>query len=207
MKRRSPRFRFLVFGCVLAAGFVLFPARAEAHLNSTGLGPVYDGLLHFCLSPEDLLPVLALSLYAGQRGIAYGRRLLFLLPAAWLLGGLAGLGHATNITAANAIVSVLSLLLMGGLLAAAAKLPPEWFLGIVLALGASHGYFNAAGLGKPDERGLAVLGIVTAVFIFVALSAAFAVTVRQHWARIALRVTGSWIAACGILLAGWAVRK
>jgi urease accessory protein len=44
--------------------------------DSTGLGPVYDGLLHFLLSPEDPLPVLALALLAGQRGAHYGRRVL-----------------------------------------------------------------------------------------------------------------------------------
>jgi hypothetical protein len=46
-----------------------------------------DGLLHFLLSPEDVIPALALSLFAGLRGAMYGRRALFVLPACWLLGG------------------------------------------------------------------------------------------------------------------------
>jgi hydrogenase/urease accessory protein HupE len=165
---------------------------------------VYDGFLHFFLSPEDLLPVLALSLYAGQQGAAFGRRVLFFLPVAWLLGGWTGLGQTVP---PSAIVSILSLLLMGGLLAAEPKLPVHWFPGIVLALGISHGYFNAGAMGKADAPGIALFGIVAAVFVFVALSAAFAVPVRRQWARIALRVAGSWIAACGILLAGWAAHK
>jgi hydrogenase/urease accessory protein HupE len=196
--------RFLL-GCgVVAIAVALCPTRAEAHLNSSGLGPVYDGLLHFFLSPEDLLPVLALSLYAGQQGTAFGRRVLVFLPVAWLLGGWSGLGQTA---AASAIVSILSLLLMGGMLAAGAKLSLRWFPGIVLALGISHGYFNGAGMGKADAPGIVLLGTVTAVFMFVALSASFAVQVRRHWSRIALRVVGSWIAACGILLAGWAAHK
>ena len=77
----------------------MFPATAEAHLNSTGMGPVYDGLMHFLMSPEDLISVLALALLAGLRGAAYGRRALLVLPAAWLIGGLAGLAA----TAVNAI--------------------------------------------------------------------------------------------------------
>src|SRR5262249_40787936 len=32
------------------------PVRLEAHLNSTGLGPFYDGALHLLQSPEDLIP-------------------------------------------------------------------------------------------------------------------------------------------------------
>jgi urease accessory protein len=41
---------------------------SEAHLNTTGMGPVYDGVIHFLLSPEDFVPVLALALLAGLRG-------------------------------------------------------------------------------------------------------------------------------------------
>ena len=41
---------------------------AEAHLNSTGMGPLYDGAAHFLTSPGDLLSVLALALFAGLRG-------------------------------------------------------------------------------------------------------------------------------------------
>jgi len=196
--------RFLLVAFFLAAAVVLFPARAEAHLNSTGLGPVYDGFLHFFLSPEDLLPVLALSLYAGQRGAAFGRRALFLLPASWLLGGWTGLGHTMI---ASSVVSVVSLLLMGGLLAVDAKISLHWFPGIILALGISHGYLNGAGLEKVDSSGIVLLGISTAAFILVALSASFAVPLRRYWASVVLRVAGSWIAACGILLAGWAARK
>ena len=59
---------------------------AEAHLNSTGMGPIYDGLMHFLMSPEDLVPELALALLAGLRGAAYGRRAAFTLPATWLAG-------------------------------------------------------------------------------------------------------------------------
>ena len=56
------------------------PLPAEAHLNSTGMGPFYDGVMHFLMSPEDLVPVLALALLAGLRGASYGRRALFVLP-------------------------------------------------------------------------------------------------------------------------------
>jgi hypothetical protein len=41
---------------------------AEAHLNSTGMGPIYDGFLHFLSSPEDIIPVVALALSSGLRG-------------------------------------------------------------------------------------------------------------------------------------------
>jgi len=106
-KRQS---RQVVFFAALFAT-VLCPLRVEAHLNSTGLGPVYDGLAHFLLSPEDLVPVLALALFAGLRGAAYGRRALFVLPGAWLLGGFVGMAATTS---RGSALTAISFLLLGG---------------------------------------------------------------------------------------------
>lgn len=71
-------------------------------MSSTGLGPFYDGLTHFLTSPEDWVSALALALLAGLRGVEHGRRVVFVLPAAWLLGMLCGLTAA----ASNAVRSV-----------------------------------------------------------------------------------------------------
>ena len=83
MKRTQSQSRIPMYAAVLFA-CVLSPLTAEAHLNSTGMGPIYDGLVHFLMSPEDLVPVLALALLSGLRGPTYGRRILFVLPGAWL---------------------------------------------------------------------------------------------------------------------------
>ena len=69
----------------------LIPGTAEAHLITTGLGSVYDGVAHLALSPEDLVPVAGLAVLAGLRGPAHGRWALFVLPVFWLVGGAAGL--------------------------------------------------------------------------------------------------------------------
>jgi hypothetical protein len=45
-------------------------------------------------------------------------------------------------------------------------------------------------------------GIVSALFVVVALAAA----PRAPWTRIVVRVAGSWVAAAGLLLLGWALR-
>ena len=55
-----------VLGTVAAV--TLLPAPAHAHLVTTGLGPLYDGISHLFLSFEDLLPVVALALLAGLNG-------------------------------------------------------------------------------------------------------------------------------------------
>ena len=53
---------------------VLLPAPADAHLVTTGLGPIYDGISHVLLSPDDLVPVVAMALLAGLNGPTAGRR-------------------------------------------------------------------------------------------------------------------------------------
>jgi urease accessory protein len=181
----------------------LFPTRAEANLDSTGLGPVYDGVMHFLLSAEDILPVLALALFAGQRGTAHGRIVLFALPAAWFVGGLLGLATSP---AHGAALTCVSFLLLGGLLAADARVPIPMTVVLASLIGLFHGYLNGGGIGRPDDPALVLLGLILAVFVLVALAASFVAPLQQQWARIAVRVAGSWIAASGLLMLGWAVR-
>lgn len=183
---------------------VLCPLRVEAHLNSTGLGPVYDGLVHFLLSPEDLVPVLGLALFAGLRGAAHGRRALFVLPAAWLLGGFVGMGAPTS---RGTALTAVSFLLLGVLVAADARLSLRATTVLAALIGLFHGYLNGAGMGQPDVGAVALLGLVFAVFVLVAIAAAFVVRLRWAWTRIAIRVVGSWIVASGLLMVGWAVRR
>ena len=112
--------------------------RADAHLVTTGLGPVYDGIGHLLLTPEDLVPILALALYAGLRGARAGRLALFVLPVAWLAGGLLGLrfGGAHG----RAPLPALSFILLGLLVAADAKLPDGAVAALAAALGLVHGF-------------------------------------------------------------------
>ncbi len=183
---------------------IVFPAHAEAHLNSTGLGPVYDGLLHFLLSPEDLLPVLALALLAGQRGADHGRRALFVLPTTWFAGGLIGLTAHTD---GGAALTCISFLLLGVLLALDARLSLRATTTLAASIGLFHGFLNGAGVGRPANGSLVLLGLIFGIFVLVAIAAAFVVQLQRQWQRVAVRVVGSWIAACGLLMIGWAVRR
>ena len=172
---------------VVLATFLL-PARADAHLVTTGLGPVYDGIGHLLTTPEDLVPALALALYAGLRGPRAGRRALFLLPPAWLLGGLVGLRSPMTIAFPLAAISFL-------------------VLGILVALDLlADGFLNGAALAGADSGVRGLIGIAVALFVVVALAAALVVALERPWKRIAARVAGSWIAAVGLLLLGWSLR-
>lgn len=187
-----------------ASALLLLPASAEAHLVNTGLGPFYDGVSHFGLTPEDLLPALALALLAGQRGSEAGRATLFALPGAWLLGGLAGLA-APAIASATALTTA-SFIVLGGLVAAEAPLRRGWIAGLAAVVGLLHGYLNGAAMSQARLGALGLAGIVTTLFVVTALAAAAVVAIRVPWGRIAVRVAGSWIAAVGLLLLGWSLR-
>jgi len=194
--------RSLPLAILVAA--LLLPTVAHAHLLNTGLGPFYDGLSHFALTPEDVLPALALALLAGLRGARAGRMALFALPGAWLAGGFAGLAFPT--TGPTAVVTTASFLLLGGLVAADARLRPAWIGAIAVVLGLVHGYFNGSAMALAKLGALGLAGILSAVFVLVALAGALVVAVRAPWARVAVRVAGSWIAAAGLLLLGWSLR-
>ena len=177
---------------------------ADAHLNATGMGPIYDGLMHFVTSPEDLVPALALALLAGLRGAPYGRRAMFTLPVAWLLGSLFGLSAA--LVNVGTLWASLWFLLLGGLVVADVQLSPRSMTALAALLGLVHGYVNGTGMGLSAPSIVAALGLASAVFVLVVLIAALVVQLRAHWARIAVRVGGSWIAASGLLKLGWSIR-
>jgi urease accessory protein len=189
-------------GLVAGSAVLCSLSRAAAHLVTTGMGPVYDGIGHLLLTPEDLVPVLAIALYAGLRGARAGRRTMFLLPVAWFVGGLAG----SALTSATSLpIPAISFLVLGGLVAADLCLPAGALTGLAIALGLVHGLLNGAAL-RDGAGTLGLIGIMTMLCVFVTLISAFVVSLGKPWTRVAVRVAGSWIAAIGLLMLGWAMK-
>ena len=177
---------------------LLCPGIARAHLVTTGMGPVYDGIGHFVLTPEDWVPVVALALFAGLRGAQAGRGALFLLPVAWMTGGFLGLS-ATSVPTIP--VPAISFLILGVLVASDLRLSPNLVVALAVGLGLLQGFSSTASLGV-----LELTGAAATIFVFVALVAAFVVSLKQPWTRIVVRVMGSWIAASGLFMLGWFLR-
>jgi urease accessory protein len=192
----------LLFFSVASVSILLIPDAALAHLVTTGMGPVYDGVGHLLLTPEDLIPVIAVALYAGLRGKTSGRRALFFFPLAWMIGGFAGL-LAPSIPISP--MPMLSFLLLGALVAADLRLPDNIITALVIAVGIIHGFFNGIAMkGGPEVTGL--LGITFTLFVLVAIATAIVTSLQAAWTRVLVRVTGSWITAVGLLMLGWLVR-
>jgi urease accessory protein len=195
------RCRSIALAIVLLS--LLMPGRADAHLPSIGLGPVYDGIFHLFLSPEDLIPVIALALLAGQRGAASSRRVLWILPVAWLTGGFVGIFTGTP---RGSALSCFSFLLLGGLIAANAKLSVPLITALAAILGFFHGCLNGSGINRFNDGAYFLFGLAFSVFVVVALFTSFVIPLRRQWTLIVVRVAGSWVAASGLLMLGWALR-
>ncbi len=188
----------------LAAGLLAAATPAHAHLMNSGFGPFYDGLAHPLISPEDLLPAVAVTLLAGLGGARYGRWVLATLPAAWIIGMAAGWALALPVLPAWA--SAVATALTGALVASDPRLPLGAVMGWAAALGALHGYGNGHELAAATGGLVAIAGIACSLAATVSLLAGQVASLRAQWARLAVRISGSWIAAVGLLMLGWSVR-
>ena len=187
-----------------AIAIALIPLRVEAHLVTTGLGPIYDGVTHVVATPDDLIPTVMLALLAGMNGAAAGRRALFALTAAWLGGGAAGFVCGQPIVPSAA--PVVSFLTLGALTAADRRLSALVVTGLAVTVGLVHGAVNGAAVAASGREAIGLIGIGSTVFVVTAIAAARAVSLRAAWARIVVRVFGSWVAAIGLLMLGWQLR-
>jgi len=196
--------RLILFWLTLAITLIAAPP-AHAHLMNTGFGPFNDGLTHLFVTPEDLLPVIAIALMAGLRGPRFGRAVLLALPVAWLAGTAAGFLLAAPI--ALPLAETIVTIALGVLLATESALPFAFVTCLAILLGLLHGILNASELPKASLSSLiSAAGVAVALFGAVSLLAGQAASMRVRWARVAVRVAGSWIVAIGLLMLGWAMR-
>lgn len=191
----------------LAAGAVLGLAfgadTACAHVASAQAGAFYAGLFHPLTALEHVLPMLALGLLVGQRGLGAGQGVLLAFVVALAAGaGLASPGAAPGWVRP---LNVGSLAVIGGLVAAAWRLPAALLYTLALGFGAMHGYANGAALPPDLSPPIFVLGLVAAALLTTGYGLVVADALshlKPAWPRVAVRVVGSWVAAVGILVLG-----
>ncbi|WP_170937091.1 MULTISPECIES: HupE/UreJ family protein [Rhodomicrobium] len=188
-----------VFACAL-----LFPGTAQAHLVSTRFGDFYDGMLHPVTSLEHIVPWLALGLLMAARPQA-GRWALLAFPAGLAIG--VTLDAAMPALPGFGTANLVSILVLGGLVALDLPLSAAAFAVIACALGISHGYVNGTAMAATTNPVLFAPGVVMAGYLMILLTAAAGAFVTRRWsaARIALRALGSWIFAIGVMMLGTAL--
>ena len=89
--------------------------------------------------------------------------------------------------------------------AADLNLSHKLFTAVVVVVGFVHGVLNGVAL-KAGAGILGLIGIMTTLFVIIAIVSAFIVSLKQPWTRIVVRVAGSWVAAIGMLMFGWLMR-
>ena len=97
-------------------------------------------------------------------------------------------------------------MILGALVAIDPKLPPVAVTALTGLYGGLHGLLNGSALAVIGAGLLSLFGIVVTVLIMALLVSAAVVSLRAAWARIAVRVAGSWVAAVGMLMFGWMIR-
>jgi hypothetical protein len=73
-------------------------------------------------------------------------------------------------------------------------------------LGALHGIGNGGELAATAGGLLAIIGIACSLAAVVSLVGGQVAVLQAQWARLAVRISGSWIAAIGMLMFGWAMK-
>ena len=138
---------------------------------------------------------------AGLHGARACRLAVITLPIAWLSAGLVGLNLPIHIELPW--LSVYSLVVIGTLVAVNPPLPSTVVALVACLFGVLHGLFNGSALAAIGAGPLSIIGIAGTVSIVGLLCSAWIVSLRAAWARIAVRVAGSWVAAVGMLMLGW----
>lgn len=127
---------------------------------------------------------------------------MFLLPDAWFVGGL--LGSTVNPRIGFPVPAV-SFLLLGARVAADISVPDAAVYALAIGLGLVHGFLNGIALGGLTA-GSGLVGVMAVIFVHVTLVSAMVLSLRRPYAQIVVRVAGSWVAAVGLLMFGWAMR-
>ncbi len=182
---------------------ILVPGAADAHLVSTRFGELYSGLLHPLTALQHLVPWIALALLGGLQDTRTARWALIAFPISVGCGVVTadlapGMAYATSVNAASFIV-------LGLLVAIKKRLPLIEFMALAVIIGITHGYANAA----TDVQGFGALlyvsGVTLAAYLIITLGTASSHSLAggPAWGSIAIRAVGSWIAAVGLIYAGF----
>lgn len=200
----SDRRPLALAACSFLVALCITPQTAHAHLVQTGFGTFYDGVVHLFITPPDLLVAIGIGLLAGLCGVAASRDVVFALPVAWLAGEMAGSFFPASLTLPW--LTTVSFGAVGLLVAMNANLPRTLLVTLACAAGLLHGFVNGSTMMAAGTDRLGMIGASISAFVIITLVTSLVVSLRAHWAQVAVRVAGSWIAAIGLLMLGWLIR-
>jgi urease accessory protein len=175
-----------------------FAAPAAAHTGH-GLDGMAAGFAHPLGGIDHLLSMLSVGVWAAQQG----GRAVWALPCAFVtimaLGGTIGLLGGG--VAGTETLIIASVLVLGAVVAAAAK-PPLWIAApLVGAFALFHGFAHGSELPDAANAPAYAAGFVAATAFLHAIGVALAYALRSGAPRLALRAAGAVQIGAGVLLA------
>ena len=185
-----------VVAALLALALILAAGPALAHPPPLGVRGFWGGVLHPVFVTDHVVGILALGLLIG------GQERWGFLPLTVYGGALAAglVAMTTGIVPRFANEAVLGTAVVGGLLVALARPLPQ-ALGAVLAivLGLAIALDSPPEVLSVSEANLMLIGTGIGAAAFLIVVALATRQAQARWAKIGLRILGSWIAAAAIL--------
>lgn len=190
------------YASAAVAALAMLPGAALAHTSGAHDAGFVHGFLHPVGGWDHLLAMVAVGLWAAQRGGSA----LWALPAAFVTamigGGLLGMAGAGLPQVELGIV--LSVVVLGGLVALQSRLPVLASAGAVALFAVFHGYAHGAEMPEAADALMYGLGFAlsTALLHGAGIGAALAVRrfVAGRTGSLALRGTGALVGLAGVAL-------
>ena len=190
--------RFGLLVLLAAIAIILGPNTAYAH---TGVGPTHDfmhGLEHPLTGIDHICAMLAIGLWAAQRG----GRAIWLVPLTFVL--VMTLGSALGMSGVHLPFVeqgiVLSVILLGVFVAAAIRLPLPVSVCIVGLFAIVHGHAHGTEIPASASGFSYALGFVIVTILLHATGISVGLVSQRLRASQLVRLAGVAIAVCGLCL-------
>jgi urease accessory protein len=172
------------------------PSLAYAHAGGGHVHGLIDGLHHPVSGLDHLAAMIAVGLWAAQRGGQAIWQLPLTFVFAMVVGGAVSMTSAELPLVEPAIVA--SVIVFGLIVAMAAKLPLAAAAALVAAGAFVHGYAHTVEMSRNSSVLGYALGFVVATIALHLVGIAVGLCARKSAAANALRYAGGAIALCGI---------
>jgi urease accessory protein len=177
----------------------LLPSLAQAHPGAPGHTHGFsNGLLHPLTGLDHICAMVAVGLWAAQRG----GRALWLVPLTFVsimvVGGILGMGGVGIPYVEQGIAA--SVLVLGIFIAAAVRLPLAASMAIVGLFALFHGYAHGAEMPDSSSGFAYGIGFVVATASLHLSGIALGIAAQRFASAQLVRYLGGGIAACGVYL-------
>lgn len=174
---------------------LLIPSFAHAHIGAAAASGWVHGLSHPFSGLDHVCAMIAVGLWAAQMG----GRALWRVPLAFvsvmMLGGLLGMA-AISVPFIEAGI-VMSLLVLGVLIAAAVRLPLPMSIAIVGVFAVFHGYTHGAEVPQSISSLGYAAGFMLATALLHLSGMGVALLLKRLERAMLLRAAGGAVAVCG----------